>query len=92
MIRWENSERWILVLGHANHAPKGHDIVCAAVSALVQTLYSSLKETGSKVQAEPVCGNFVLNKTGLDEKGKILVKSFCLGMDRIKESYPQCFE
>lgn len=92
MIRWENSETRLSVTGHAGQAPHGQDIVCAGVSALVQTLYWSLKETRSKLKAEPFCGNFTLDKTGLDEEGKILVRSFCLGMDLMKKSYPEYFE
>lgn len=32
------------VCGHAGAAPKGHDIICAAVSALVQTLQNGLDD------------------------------------------------
>lgn len=31
-------------MGHANASPKGHDVVCAAVSALCQALYYGLSE------------------------------------------------
>lgn len=92
MIRITETPYTLRVEGHAGAGPQGHDIVCAGVSALVQTLYWSLKETRSKLQSEPFCGNFTLDKTGLDEEGKILVRSFCLGMDLIKESYPEYFE
>ena len=30
------------VVGHANYAPKGHDIVCSAISVLFQTLHKTI--------------------------------------------------
>lgn len=36
------------VQGHARAAPKGKDLVCAAVSALVQTLAGWMKDQGGK--------------------------------------------
>ena len=43
MIRVSVSLESIRVSGHANTAPKGSDIVCAAVSALTLTLIQGLK-------------------------------------------------
>lgn len=43
---WENEDRELygfLVSGHAGYAPAGADIVCAGVSALVQTAVAGLK-------------------------------------------------
>jgi|GEM_PF-3237346 len=34
----------IMILGHSGYAPPGEDIVCSAVSALVQTLITSIEE------------------------------------------------
>ena len=34
----------ITVSGHAGYADKGHDIICAAVSVLVNTLAASMEE------------------------------------------------
>ena len=42
MIEVTVSKRRIRVQGHANFAPKGKDIVCAAVSSLVNTTLNSL--------------------------------------------------
>lgn len=43
MIEVLASKRRIRVKGHANFAPKGMDVVCAAVSSLVNTTLNSLK-------------------------------------------------
>ena len=34
---------FVEVRGHADHAPEGHDVVCAAVSALLHTLAASVE-------------------------------------------------
>ena len=39
------SKNRLTVEGHAGYAPKGQDIVCAAVSALVYALIGTLEET-----------------------------------------------
>ena len=45
MIRAVFSKNRLTVEGHAGYAPKGQDIVCAAVSALVYALIGTLEET-----------------------------------------------
>ena len=45
MIRAKFTQNRLTVEGHAGYAPKGQDIVCAAVSALVYALIGTLEET-----------------------------------------------
>ena len=45
MIRAVFGKNRLTVEGHAGYAPKGQDIVCAAVSALVYALIGTLEET-----------------------------------------------
>jgi uncharacterized protein len=42
VVRFEPGR--LRVIGHANSAPKGQDVVCAAVSTLTQALYYGLSE------------------------------------------------
>lgn len=44
MIRVVLGERRLTMLGHADYAPRGQDIVCAAASALVFALIGALQE------------------------------------------------
>ena len=46
MIRAVFGRDRVTVMGHAGYAPKGQDIVCAAVSALVYALIGDLQERG----------------------------------------------
>lgn len=43
---------WMEVSGHANAAPRGKDLVCAAVSTLVQTFAGWAEEQGKKGKLE----------------------------------------
>ena len=44
MIEIRTCEHGFSAVGHAGHGPPGHDIVCAAVSVLVQTFALSAEE------------------------------------------------
>ena len=47
MIRVRFTNKRLTVLGHADYAPVGQDIVCAAASALVYALIGALEESGN---------------------------------------------
>lgn len=81
----------ITVTGHAGHAPPGEDIVCAAVSVLVQTLAVSIGElTADEITYDMQHGNVVIRYKDLTELGKLLVESFFIGVNGIAASYPEC--
>ena len=43
----------ITISGHANYAPAGSDVVCAAVTVLTQTLIQSLEDlSADKIEYE----------------------------------------
>ncbi|NLN06015.1 MAG: ribosomal-processing cysteine protease Prp [Firmicutes bacterium] len=80
--------------GHAGCAPKGEDIICAAVSALVQTFLFSLQRLlGLDVEADIGDGHFSLSipadlAPALQEQVTLLGESMLVGLDEIKRSYP----
>ena len=45
-------ERVLLVRGHANTAPKGQDLVCAGVSALVYALAESIPQWSENLEID----------------------------------------
>ena len=81
MIRVAENAAGVAVTGHAGHGPPGQDIVCAAVSALVQTLALSLDRLAP---GETVCsmepGSATIRYTSLSEEGRLLVCSFFVGV------------
>lgn len=88
------------VEGHADYAPYGEDIVCAAVSVLAQTTLIALDEV-CDIDEEKI--NYEIDeKTGYlgvslskdlskdkMEKAQIVFKTFEIGIKSIIESYPK---
>lgn len=88
MIVVEVNENGITVTGHAGYAEPGKDIVCAAVSVLVQNLITCLYNFTNDLgdcTAEP--GKAIIKYKSLSEQGKLLVDSFFIGICQIQESY-----
>lgn len=80
----------ITIAGHAGYAPAGKDIVCAGVSALVQTLIVGMEAlTGDSVHYGMSPGKAVISYGNLSEAGRLLVDSFFLGTCRIADEYPE---
>lgn len=89
MIEIHIRKNSIKINGHANSAPKGHDIVCAAVSALTFTLIASLQDLSADMiesQADNP-GHIVVSWQKLSDKGRLLIDAWFLGVSMIKRSY-----
>lgn len=79
----------ITIEGHAGFAPHGHDIVCAAVSALAQTFVASVEEmTADNIKSDMTAGRAVIEYESLSEESKLLMDSFLLGIRMIAAEYP----
>ena len=79
----------ITVSGHAGYAEAGKDIVCAGVTALTQSLVSSLIElTANDIEHEISPGRADIPYRNLSEAGKLLVDSFFIGICQIADEFP----
>lgn len=79
----------IIVLGHAEYAPEGQDIVCAGVTALTQSLVKSIEDlTEDKIEYEISSGKVDIKYGNLSGKAKTLVDSFFIGICMIVDEYP----
>lgn len=84
----------ITVSGHAGSAPKGEDLICSAVSVLVQTYFFSLQRLlRLAVAADMRDGYFFLRipaglQPELREKAALLAESMLVGIDEINRGYP----
>ena len=79
----------ITIQGHAHYAEAGKDIVCAAVSTLVQTLIQSIEDlTEDKIKYDISPGMVDINYRNLSEKAQILIDSFFVGVQMIANEYP----
>ena len=79
----------IEISGHAGYAEAGKDIVCAGVTALVQTLIKSIEGlTQDKIQYEISPGRADIHYGDLSEAGKLLIDSFFIGVCAIADEFP----
>ena len=80
----------ITVAGHADFAEAGKDIVCAGVTALVQTLVKSSHDlTEDKFEYEISPGRADIHYGCLSEAGKLLVDAFFIGICMIADEFPE---
>lgn len=80
----------IAVDGHADFAEAGKDIVCAGVTALVQTLVKSADDlTEDKIEYEISPGRADIHYGCLSEAGKLLVDAFFIGICMIADEFPE---
>ena len=77
MIEVKRHSGSISIQGHAGYAPHGQDIVCAAVSTLVQNLVFSITElTEDKIQYDMQPGAVEIRYGTLSAEAQLLVRSF----------------
>ena len=80
------------VTGHSGKSEKGYDIVCAAVSTLVQTLTGGVEKVlDAKIEGDLVSGSCDLSIRVPETKQQSLeavCQVFKFGFRKIAESYP----
>jgi uncharacterized protein YsxB (DUF464 family) len=82
--------------GHAGAAPKGQDIVCAAVSVLMQTLADAVEEMAREGQLETGCVSYAdaelrveaMPKPAYAETLAVLYSFAALGLDALAAQQP----
>lgn len=80
----------IEISGHANYAEAGKDIVCAGVTALLESLVDSIEGlTRDTIQCEISPGRADIHYKNLSEAGRLLVDSFFLGICSIEQEFPE---
>lgn len=80
----------ITIEGHSGYAPIGKDIVCAAVSVLVQTLIQSVESlTTDKITYDMQPGKVDIKFWCLSDPSKVLIDAFFIGINGIAEAYPE---
>lgn len=87
---WEEDDFGITAEGHAEYNP-GNDIVCSAVSALLQTLWAGLElYCFTPVWHKQESGRFtVMGKAGrYKERTTSLFNSILYGLELIEKEYP----
>lgn len=85
-------ENIIRVYGHSGYAPVGHDIVCAAISTLVESTYNYLVATKNKVNNEETNGVYIIHIEALNKQGRAIIDSFIDMMQDLINQYPKNIE
>lgn len=89
MIEVKRMKNGILVKGHAGYAPSGQDIVCSAVSTLVQTFIQSIETlTTDKITYDMKPGTVIIKFWCLSDPSKVLIDAFFVGIKGIAAAYP----
>lgn len=90
MIKVQFTENKITITGHAGYAPPGQDIVCAAVSALVETLRLAVDEIPIdtiEVDEWPISTEIRWGIIG--EPEALLIRAFLIGVTAVADAYPR---
>lgn len=93
-LNGDGSFKGFVVKGHSGSAPKGRDVVCAAVSAIVQTALIGLDEVADIKNTYEISDGYVkcdlpqvMNKDSLD-KAQTIITTMWLGLTSIAQQYP----
>ncbi len=83
--------RGIEIKGHADYAPEGEDIICAAVSALALNFYNSV-ETFTEDDFQGSAGEYELQfgfrfTSQISPESRLLMNSLVLGLQNIEKDY-----
>lgn len=85
-----NGNIGLICTGHANYAPKGFDIVCASVSAIVQTAGLGVEKLDPNAVIEMSDGSFAIACRD-KPKTRAVLDTAVMGLDAIREQYPDNF-
>ena len=86
----EGDTHRLIVLGHANYAEYGKDIVCAGVSSLVQALIGYIENNDYKAECMSVDdtdGEVIVSCDGGEEMTAVFNMT-AIGLEQIAYSYP----
>ena len=87
-VRREGGEiRYLRVRGHADAGPAGHDLVCAAVSAVVQTALLGLRETDPAAPPGEIHDGDVRWQGTATEAGQAILAACVVGLKDIARSH-----
>lgn len=89
MIKVTQLTDGVKIRGHAHYAEPGKDIVCAAVSVLVQTLIQSVEElTTDRIEYSMQPGTVDIKFWCLSDQSKVLIDAFFIGIKGVAAAHP----
>ena len=88
VIHHENLIESIEINGHAGSGPKGHDLVCAAVSAIITGGANALSNKNN-YHIELESGHALIEMKETDEDGSKVLSTVWVMLKTVEESYSQ---
>lgn len=81
--------REIRVQGHAGSGPYGQDLICAAVSAIVQTALLGLQQIDGAAPPEVLEEGDVLWRGDTGDAGQVILETCVIGLQDIARDHPK---
>lgn len=100
-IVYDRKKHLVTVNGHAQSAPHGEDLVCAAVSALAYTLAENVERMAKdknkfrRAKTELAEGKAVVSLDavhGFESVLTLVFDAICVGFEVIADKKPECVE
>ena len=88
IVRQNNLIQSLEISGHANSGPKGHDLVCAAVSAIITGGANAIPNKNN-YKIELKSGYALIEMKNADEESNKVLNTVCIMLKTVEESYPQ---
>lgn len=91
MVRAEITDYGFIITGHADYDDYGHDIVCAGISALSQSIAMSLKKY-CKGKVKATNGWLMVDLERPNNTSKKLLDTLRMGLLEIEKEHPKHLE
>ena len=85
----DNNIREIIIVGHANYASYGKDIVCAAVSATVLTTLNGIIALDDSILEVDEKDTFIIKVKKIDSTSQILLNNMINCLNELVIEYPK---
>lgn len=94
LFRVDGSVTRVTAEGHSGLAESGSDVLCAAVSALVQTAYLAISDISHgkaefKRDDERAYFEFTVPKLADRHDADVILRAMCLGLQDLSSGFPQ---
>ena len=88
LFRKDGKVTGVKTTGHSGRAKSGSDVLCAAVSTLVQTAYLAISDIYGKVDYKKTDGHFEF-EVPTEHDAQVIVRAMQVGLQDLSSGYPQ---
>lgn len=88
LFRKDGKVTGVMASGHSGIAESGSDVLCAAVSTLVQTAYLAISDICGKVGYTKEDGHFRFDVPVVHD-AQVIIRAMQVGLQDLSSGYPQ---